>query len=68
MVIIRLNNTGESKMSKSAHGYYTVLVEGYTPGAKIPYIVQAASDYHAARIVKAETGYIVNERDVEGPY
>ena len=55
-------------MSKSAHGYYTVLVEGYTPGAKIPYIVQAASDYHAARIVKAETGYIVNERDVEGPY
>ena len=47
-------------------GYYTVHVE--VDGKKIPYIVFAASDYHAARMVKNETGYLADQHDVEGPY
>jgi hypothetical protein len=47
-------------------GYYAVLVENMT--RKVPYIVFARSDYHAARIVKSETGYMAQPRDIQGPF
>ncbi len=47
-------------------GYYTVTVD--VEGSKQPYIVFAASDFHAARMVRHETGYMAQEHEVEGPY
>ena len=47
-------------------GYYTVLIKT-DDGRQIPYSVFATSDYHAARIVKEETGYLAQSHDVEGP-
>lgn len=47
-------------------GYYTVLIGN--EGNKLPYIVLASSDYHAARIVRDETGYMAPACDIEGPY
>lgn len=49
----------------SKRGYYTVHIE--SEGTKIPYIVLASSDYHAARLVKDETGYLASKGDVIGP-
>ena len=49
-------------------GYYTVLVDMGVAGCKVPYVVFAASDYHAARIVRDETGYLALQHDIEGPY
>jgi len=46
-------------------GYYTVHVE--MEGQRMPYIVFAISDYHAARQVREETGYLARQHDVEGP-
>lgn len=55
------------KQQKSEKGgYYTVHID--VDGAKQPYIVFAASDFQAARMVKMETGYLAPEHDVEGPY
>lgn len=58
-------------MNKSAAveqkgGYYTVQLE--MDGAKIPYTVFAVSDYHAARMIKTETGYMARQTEIEGPY
>jgi hypothetical protein len=47
-------------------GYYTVNLE--IDGKKLPYVVFAASEFDAARKVKYETGCLVTDRDVEGPY
>lgn len=47
-------------------GYYTVHID--IGGQKLPYIVFAASDYHAARMVRNETGYMAGQQDIEGPY
>ena len=47
-------------------GYYTVHID--VEGAKQPYIVFAASDFHAARMVRSETGYMAQQHEVEGPY
>ena len=50
-------------------GYYTVMIDtGEDDHCKIPYSVFAASDYHAARIVKDRTGHLANQNEVEGPY
>ena len=54
------------KLNVKTGGYYTVHVD--VEGQKIPYIVFAASDYQAARMVKNETGYLASQHDVEGPY
>lgn len=48
-------------------GFYTVLI-GTDGGARLPYVVFAASDYHAARLVRDETGFMASEKDIEGPY
>lgn len=47
-------------------GYYTVNLE--VDGKKLPYVVFARSEFDAARKVKFETGCMVTDRDVEGPY
>jgi hypothetical protein len=47
-------------------GYYSVAVD--IGGRKVPYIVLAQSDFHAARKVRDATGYLADERDVEGPF
>ncbi len=47
-------------------GYYTV--NAIVNGEKQPHIVFAASDLHAARLVRNETGYMAKEHEVEGPY
>lgn len=47
-------------------GYYTVLV-GDAADNKTPHFVFAASDYHAARLIHLETGYLPRESDVQGP-
>ncbi len=46
-------------------GYYSVLVGG---SGKAPYIVYAASDWQAARLVREATGYMPRQHEVEGPY
>jgi hypothetical protein len=51
-----------------AGGYYTVMVDKTEDGLKMPYTVFAASDFHAARIVRSETGYAATENEVHGPY
>jgi hypothetical protein len=56
-------------MAKGMGGYYTVLVARESGDVqKTPYVVFALSDYHAARIVRAETGYLARETEVEGPH
>ena len=47
-------------------GYYTVNLD--IEGSKLPYVVFAHSDFEAARKVKFETGCMVTDRDVEGPF
>lgn len=47
-------------------GYYTVYMR--LDGIVIPYTVFALSDYHAARVVREETGYMAAQSDIEGPY
>ncbi len=47
-------------------GYYTVNLD--IDGKKLPYVVFARSQFDAARKVKFETGCLVTDRDVEGPY
>lgn len=47
-------------------GYYTVHIG--VGDEKLPYIVFAKSDFHAARMVRLETGYVAQEHEVEGPY
>ena len=47
-------------------GYYTVNITN--AGRRIPYVVFASSDYHAARLVRHETGYLAQAQDIEGPY
>lgn len=50
-------------------GYYTVMINADEHDRhKIPYRVLATSDYHAARIVRETTGYLVRQDEVEGPY
>ena len=49
----------------SKGGYYKVHTT--TGEKKIPYIVFALSDYLAARLVREISGYMANEREVEGP-
>lgn len=56
----------EHMTQSQKRGYYTVNIEAQ--GRKIPYVVFAASDFHAARLVRHETGYAASESDVEGPY
>lgn len=51
--------------SKPKKGYYSAFID--TGSQKVPYIVIAESDYHAARIVREETGYFVTQDQVEGP-
>lgn len=53
-----------NKTNGQRDGYYTVLIN-IDDGRQIPYRVLATSDYHAARIVKDETGYLAKWRDVE---
>ncbi len=56
---------------KKKSGYFTVHIEGAGidgAHARLPYIVYAESDYHAARKVKHETGYMARAQDIEGPY
>ncbi len=55
------------KNTKSV-GYYTVMINFGSDEQKLPYKVFAASDYHAAKIVREKTGYLASEIDVEGPY
>ncbi|HYD17367.1 MAG TPA: hypothetical protein VEF76_02680 [Patescibacteria group bacterium] len=47
-------------------GYYTVNLE--IDGKKLPYVVFAVSEFDAARKVKYETGCLVHDTDVEGPF
>lgn len=47
-------------------GYYTVNIN--LGQERVPYVVYATSDYHAARLVRNETGYLASQHDVEGPY
>lgn len=47
-------------------GYYTVHLN--VEGKKIPYIVFARSEYHAARRVREATGYLALDKDVQGPF
>ena len=55
-------------MATAKGGYYTVMVgPERAQERKVPYIVFAASDYHAARIVRDRTGYLAREHEVEGP-
>ncbi len=53
-------------LQQSKGGYYTVNLE--IDGKKLPYVVFAVSEFDAARKVKYETGCLVTDRDVEGPY
>jgi len=46
-------------------GYYNVTVEAAE--GTLVYRVQAQSDYHAARLVRAETGYLPLPQNIEGP-
>lgn len=56
----------EQKQDTGKGGYFTVHVgEG---AQKVPYIIFATSDYHAARLVRHQTGYMAAEHEVEGPY
>ena len=56
-------------MDKREDGaFYTVMIDLGTDEGKIPYSVFAKSDFHAARIVKNETGYLASQHEVEGPY
>lgn len=48
------------------NGYYTVHIQAGLH--RIPYTVYAESDYHAARQVREETGYLAQQDDVEGPF
>lgn len=48
-------------------GYYSVLVSK-DGGEKVPCIVFATSDWHAARIVRGDTGYMASPQEVEGPF
>lgn len=50
----------------SKRGYYTVSIEA--GNEKIPYTVFALSDYHAARLVREETGYLARPHEIEGPH
>ncbi len=62
-------NTGPQQpapMQQTKGGYYTVNLE--IDGKKLPYVVFAVSEFDAARKVKYETGCLVTDRDVEGPY
>jgi hypothetical protein len=54
-----------NSISQAKKGYYTVHIE--SQGIKIPYIVLASSDYHAARLVRDETGFFAPACDVIGP-
>lgn len=55
--------------NKQSGKYYTVLVNAdNATQKKIPYLVFAASDYQAARIIRDEIGYMAHQRDIEGPY
>lgn len=56
-----MQNLGNAKS-----GYYTIHMN--VEGKKIPYVVFAASDYHAARLVRSETGYAALPHEIEGPY
>lgn len=47
-------------------GYYTVNLD--IDGKKLPYVVFARSEFDAARKVKFETGVMVTDNDVDGPY
>jgi len=55
-------------IAESMHqgGFYTVNLD--IEGKKLPYMVFAMSDYQAAHKVLEETGHLVTEDDVEGPY
>lgn len=53
-------------LQQTKGGYYTVNLE--IDGKKLPYVVFAVSEFDAARKVKYETGCLVTDRDVEGPY
>jgi hypothetical protein len=63
---MNISTTASHQYKNEKSGYYTVHVD--MGGQKIPYIVFAASDYHAARLVKDETGCLVTQHDVEGPH
>lgn len=47
-------------------GYFTVNINN--AGQRHPYVVYAASDFQAAKLVKQQTGHMASQHDVEGPY
>ena len=51
---------------KATSGYYTVNLN--IDGKTMPYVVFARSEFAAARKVKFETGCMVTDKDVEGPF
>jgi len=51
---------------ENKHGYYTVRIAAGSE--EVPYTVFAASDYHAARLVREETGYLPHPHEIEGPH
>lgn len=63
-LVSKLNEAAAENVSAKG-GYYTVHVD--MEGMRMPYIVFAVSDYHAARKVREETGYLARQHDVEGP-
>jgi hypothetical protein len=46
-------------------GYYAVNI--LVGDHRIPYIVFAQSEFEAARKIRAETGYVAEREEVEGP-
>lgn len=59
-------NQNQSKNDSPKGGYYTVNLD--IDGKKLPYVVFARSEFDAARKVKFETGCMVTDSDVEGPF
>lgn len=55
-----------TEQTSSKAGYYTVHI--MSGADKIPYTIFADSDYHAARLIKRETGYLASQEDVDGPF
>jgi len=57
-----------NKIKFKGGGYYSVLLADEESAHKVPYTVYAASDWHAARMVRDATGYMPRAHEVEGPY
>jgi hypothetical protein len=54
--------------NKSGGGFYSVMIASHDGNRKIPYVVFAANEWQAARLVCAQTGYAARQHEVEGPY